>query len=251
MTGAAARTVSLTKDPTGAPATDLTKVRATNPDLAKQADKAGLALAKRNLSGIRAQAVLLLDYSGSMKSDYVSGNVDKLVTRALGYALQIDADGKIPVIPFDGSVRATFEVDQTNFSTAVKEIQAANGQMSSTNLAAALREVKKLAETTDAPLFVIVATDGDPDSKSEATAEVCDLARYPVFLKFLALREVAYLSELDDLDNTRRLLDNVDAKPEAGSGQNLLTCSDSEFQDALADEWDTWIAAATTAGILQ
>lgn len=246
-----ARPVSFVKDASGAPAVDLTKVREVSQDLAKSADRAGLALSKRDLSGVRMQVVALVDYSGSMKADYASGAVSTLLTRALGFALQVDADGKIPVIPFDGSVRPTFEVDQTNFSTAVDTIVATNGTMGSTNLAAALRELKKIVETSDLPVFAIIVTDGNPDDKAAATAEVIDLARYAAALKFLAVREVPYLSELDDLDASKRLVDNVDTKPEAGSGLNLLTCSDADFQDALADELDTWFVAAKAAGIIQ
>ena len=254
MTGAPAHTVSFTKDASGAPAVDLTKVREVSPDLAKSADRAGLALSKRDLSGARFQVIVLLDYSGSMGADYRSGAVSTLVTRALGIALQRDADGKVPVIPFDGSVRPTFEVDQTNFTTAVASIEAANGVKGSTDMVAALRAAKELIKVSDLPVLLVVATDDDNGSaanKAAIKAEVCDLANYPAFIKFLALREVPFLSLLDDLDSTQRLVDNVDAKPEAGSGQNLLTCSDQEFQDAMADELDTWVAAATAAGVLQ
>lgn len=254
MTGAAARTVSLTKDPAGKPAVDLTKVREQDADLAKLADKAGLALSKRDLLGIRLQVLFLLDYSGSMRPDYNSGAVKKLITRALGFALQVDADGKIPVIPFDTSVRATYEVTQANFATAVDDIVTANGMMGGTDLAAALRAAKEIVKKSPDPVLIVVATDddnGNDKNKAAIKAEVVDLANYPAFIKFLALREVPFLSDLDDLDETQRLVDNVDAKPEFGSSLDLLTCSDSEFQDALADELNTWIDAAKAAGLLQ
>ena len=40
--------------------------------------------------------------------------------------------------------------------------------MGSTDLAAALREVRNLAEKTDAPLFVAVVTDGEPNDRMAA-----------------------------------------------------------------------------------
>lgn len=250
MTHSPSKTVSFTKDPSGAAAFDLDKVRETNPDLAKKADKAGLALSKRDLSGVRAQVVVVLDHSGSMSADYQNGSVQTLVERALGFALQVDVDGEVPVIPFDGRVWPTVDVNVNNYADVVNREIYKKNQMGSTNLTLALEEVRKLAEKTDAPLFAIVITDGNPDNKSTATAKVVELAGYPVFLKFLALREVSYLSELDDLDASKRLLDNVDAKPEAGSGQNLLTATDLEFAEAMVDEWDSWIADATKANVL-
>lgn len=246
----AQRTVSLTKDPTGAPAMDLTKVRDTNPDLAKSADKVGFALSTKGLSGIRAKVVALLDHSGSMAREYRSGAVQELFKRIMGLGLQIDDDGEIPVIPFDDRVRPTFNLNQTNFTTAVDAVWDQH-DMGTTNLADALRVVLDMAKTTDEPIFLVVLTDGSPDSKAKATAMVCEMAQYPVFIKFMALKEVDYLSELDDLDDSKRLLDNVDAKPEKDSGLDLLTCNDAQFAAALVDEWDTWIAAATAAGVLK
>lgn len=249
----AARTVKLVKDPSGAPAVDTVKVRAAgHEDLAKSAEKAGIALSKRNLSGIRAQAVVLLDMSGSMKRDYQSGAVQILLQRALGFSLQIDADGTVPVIPFDDRIRDTFDVNMGNFSTAANAVWTPN-DMGSTNLAGALKVLMSMAKKTDAPIFACILTDGSPDDRKAATKVVCELAGYPVFLKFMALRPVDYLSELDDLEQSQpgaRLLDNVDAKPERGSSLNLLSCTDLEFQDAMADEFDTWTQAATTHGIL-
>ena len=248
-----ARTVVLTKDPTGAGATDLSKVRDQSPDLAKAAEKAAFALSKKDdLAGIRAQAVAVVDHSGSMRSDYESGAVQKLLTRFLGFALQIDADGKVPVIAFDSVVYPAVEVTAANFSSAVTDSIDRPNKMGLTNLADALQELKRLAEVTDEPIFAGIITDGEPSSdKAVTTRLVCELASYPVFIKFLAVRPVNYLSELDDLGDDKRLLDNVDSKPEVGTALNLLNCTDAEFMAALVDEWDTWVKAATAAGVLK
>ncbi len=246
----AARAVQLVKDPSGAPAVNLAKVRESgHVDLAKRADKAGLALSRRGLGGIRAQAMLILDHSGSMRADYKSGAVQTLVERALGFALQIDIDGTVPVIPFDTAVLPTVNVTVDNYSGVVdREINV--GWMGTTNLADALALVLAEAERATEPIFCIVVADGGPDSKRATTKVVCDLSRYPVFLKLLAIRPVEYFQTLDDLDGTKRLLDNVDTKSST-EALDLLTCTDLEFAEAMADEWDTWVAAATAAGVLR
>lgn len=245
----AARSVVLIKEPSGAPAIDLAKVRGSgHVDLAKRADKAGLALGKRGLGGIRAQAMLVLDHSGSMRADYRSGAVQTLVERALGFALQIDIDGTVPVIPFDTNILPTVNVTVDNYSGVVdREINL--GWMGTTNLADALAVVLTEAAKTTAPIFCIVVADGSPDSKRATTKVVCELSRYPVFLKLLAIRPVDYFQTLDDLDGTKRLLDNVDTKSSTDA-LDLLTCTDLQFAEAMADEWDTWVAAATAAGVV-
>lgn len=247
-----ARSVKLVKDDSGKPAVDLNKVRAAgHVDLAKRADKAGISLSKRDLAGIRAQAVLVLDHSGSMSYDYQDldgqgGVVQQLVERALGFALQIDVDGSVPVIPFDSNVKRTVEVTIDNYKGVVDRDIYKPYNMGSTNMAAALEVVKKMAKESTSPIFCVVVTDGEPDSRSATTRVVCELASYPVFVKFLAIRPVNYLQQLDDLPDSQRLLDNVDAK--FISDPNGM--SDLAFADAMADEWDSWIKLATQAGVL-
>lgn len=246
-TSGPARTINLTKDPTGSSAINLSKVRdAGHIDLAKRADKSGIALSKRGLAGIRAQAVLVLDHSGSMFGDYANGKVQTLVERVLGFALQIDVDGTVPVIPFDSHTHPAIDVTVDNYSGIVNKRIWRQDRMGTTNLAAALETVRDLAKTTDEPIFCVVVTDGNPDSKPATTRIVVELAGYPVFVKFLAIRNVPYLNELDDMSPDHRLLDNVDAK----SFADPASVSDMEFADAMADEWDSWITAATKAGVL-
>jgi hypothetical protein len=254
------KTVKLTKDASGAPATDLSTLGAAHVDLKKRAEKAGISLSKRGLDGIRAQAVMLLDHSGSMHSDYAHGTVQKLVERALGFALQIDVDGTVPVIAFDNRVYPAVEVGVNNYQGVVDRDIWRRGSMGGTEMAPAFELIKKMADETDAPIFLIVIGDGSPADRNATTRVVCELAGYPVFIKFLAIRPVDYLQELDDLpsgtgggglfgrrkNGPTRLLDNVDAKFISDPGG----VSDLSFSDDMVDEWDSWIKAATDAGVL-
>jgi len=258
-TPAAARTISLVKDPTGAPAVNLTKVRdAGHVDLVKRAEKAGISLSKRNLSGLRGAVRLYVDHSGSMEfpqaRDYSNGNVQRLVERALGYAFQLDSDGVIPVIAFDHRLWPEVVVDQSNYRGIVESRIWHPDQMGGTKFAPVLEDLLDEAKTTNEPIFAIIVTDGDPSDPDSATRLVIELAKYPVQIKFLAIREVDYLEELDDLEQRHpgaRLLDNVDAKFFDGNDCPLLAdITDLQFADAMADEIDTWVADATAKGVL-
>lgn len=219
--------------------------RGAGVDLLKRFDKAGVSLSKRGLSGVRTEALMLLDHSLSMNGDYRNGLVQQLVERALGFALQVDGDGVIPVIPFDSRVSDAVDVTVENHQGVVDRELWRPNRMGSTNLTAALKAVEKIAEKTQAPLFVIVVTDGSPDDRRTTTDAVQRLSQYPVFLKFLAIRPVDYLQELDDMGG--RLVDNADAKFLANPG----SMSDLEFAEAMVDEWDSWISAAQGAGLLR
>ncbi|WGH21969.1 hypothetical protein SEA_TROGGLEHUMPER_88 [Rhodococcus phage Trogglehumper] len=242
----AARTVTLTKDVSGAPAIDRTEVEARGGvDMVKKFDKAGVSLSKRGLSGIRAEVVMLLDHSLSMHRDYENGTVQTLVERALGFALQVDGDGVVPVVRFDSRVWPQVDVTLANYADIASSHLYHRNNMGSTNLAGALGEALEAAKTTERPLFVIVITDGQPDNADAATKKVVELAKYPVFLKFLAIQRVGYLETLDDMGG--RLVDNADAK----FIDDPAGMTDLAFAEAMTDEWDTWITAATTAGLLR
>lgn len=246
-----ANPVALIRDPDGAPAVNLAKVRAGGHiELAKNADEAGIALAARNLSGIRAQAVCLLDTSKSMYPDFRDQRVQKLVERMLGFTLQIDSDGVVPIIAFDYHAHPQVDVTLDNYRNVVNDRIWRPDHMGSTNLADALRIVRDMASRTLMPLYVAVLTDGEPDEEKPVTKLVCDLSRYPVFLKFMALKPVEYLAELDKLDDSHRMLDNCNAQPRRGTGLNLLSCTDAQFQSAMAEEWDVWVSRALAAGVL-
>lgn len=247
--------INLIKDPDGMPAVDLAKVRDRHPDLAKRADKAGISLSKRGLAGIRAQACLYLDHSRSMFGDYRSGAVQTIVERALGFALQIDVDGTVPVTPFDSRLWPTVNVTVDNHHGVVDRELWHRGQMGGTLMAPPFEHLLDEAKRTQLPLFAIVVGDGSPSDRTATTKLVIELANWPCFIKFLSVRPVDYLQELDDLEQksgrsligrSRRKVDNVDAK----DMPDPAGISDLTFADAMADEWDTWLEATTAAGIL-
>src|SRR5690242_19228018 len=153
------------------------------------------------MSGLRGAVRLYVDHSGSMEfpeaRDYSNGNVQRLVERALGYAFQLDSDGKIPVIAFDHRLWPEVIVDQTNYEGIVEAKVWHSDQMGGTKFSPVLKDLLSEAQTTTEPIFAIIVTDGDPSDPAEATDLVIELAKYPVQIKFLAIRAVDYLTELD------------------------------------------------------
>lgn len=225
------------------PATNRDAVASAGPDLVKKFDKAGVSLSKRGLDGIRAQAVMLLDHSGSMDADYRNGNVQLLVERALGFALQIDADGTVPIVRFDSRIHRAVNVGMGNYQSAGQTLYEPR-KMGSTNLTDALHQLHHYADESSDPIFAIIITDGQPNDPTSAETVVTSLAKRPVFLKFLSLQPVSWLDKLDDMGG--RLIDNADAK----SIRNPADITDLAFADAMTDEWDTWITAAQAVGLL-
>jgi hypothetical protein len=249
----AARQITLTKG-VGA-ATDIQALRdAGHITLAKNADKVGITLSKQDLSGFRAKVILVLDHSGSMRTEYRSGAVQTLTERALGFGLQVSRTGSVLVIPFDSHARPPIQVDASNYQGVVNSRIWDEWNMGSTNLAAPLRHVLSEAMNTDEPIVCIVVADGTVDRGTErqTTDLFCEMASYPVWFKLLAIKPVEYFQTLDDLELTqpgRRLLDNVDTKYST-KDLDLLTCPPLKFAEAMTDELGSWIKAAKAAGVL-
>lgn len=241
---AAPRTVTLTKG--SGPAVDRATVEQRGGiDLTKKFDKAGISLSKAGLDGIRAEAVMILDHSGSMSYGYQNGMVQTLVDRALAFALQIDGDGSIPVVPFDSRLWPTVDVNLGNFADVVNRKVFRPSEMGGTLLAPALRLVLEMAKAAESPLYVVIVTDDDPHDRAEVVRLLKDLKRYAVFVKVLTLVPAPFWDSMDDLD-VPGLVDNLDAK----RVQNPAAMTDLAFADVMVDEWQSWVAAATTAGIL-
>lgn len=242
------KSVKIMRNATGSPRVSLDKISAAGGvDLTKAAQAAGVSLSKAGLQGIRGKAVLVLDHSGSMNHDYANGSVQKLVEKALGYGLQFASDEQVTVIPFDGQAKAAVSANLDNFHDIVNEKIYNPHTMGTTNLTAAFERVKTLVRESSELVYCMVVTDGNPNDTSSCTKIVCELSGYPVFIKFLALGgEISYLQQLDDLDDSYRLLDNVDAK----FYPSIDGITDQQFADDMADEWASWIDLATAAGVL-
>lgn len=247
---APARTIRLAKPDTSAAQVNLDKADAGGHiSLVKQAQSVGEQLEKRGLLGLQAEPWLLLDRSGSMSDHYASGAVQTIVERALAFALLTSPTGTVNVIGFGSGVTNVVQVTQGNYQGVVGRDIPPPG-WDTTNLTAALDVVLARARVADLPIFCTVVADGGADDMTSATARFCASSQYAIFMKLLAVVPVPYFATLDDLDGSKRLLDNIDAKPERG-GKSLLVMDDDEFAAAMVDEWDTWVKAATAAGILQ
>jgi hypothetical protein len=213
--------------------------------MTKKFDKAGISLSKAGLDGIRAEAVMILDHSISMSPGYRSGMVSTLVARALAFALHIDRDGRIPVIPFDSRLWPEVDVTLSNYADIVDQRIYRPGQMGGTYLAPALYQVLRMAETTEVPLYVVIVTDDDPSDRTAVISTIKELKRYPVFLKVLTLEDAPFWDSMDDMV-VPGLIDNLDAKRVA----DPANMADLAFADVMVDEWHSWIDAAVAAGIL-
>ncbi len=179
--------------------------------------KQGVRIAAKNagMLGDKNQIVLVLDVSGSMEfahnGFYHHGIIDGIVRRALGMALVMDDDGKVPVYALDGGVHRLPVLDQSNLDTYVeKHVRKLVG--GGTRYAPTIKAVIDDLPGGDASLVIFV-TDGDNDDHAEAERAMRDASQYPAFFQFLGVHGASqpatfrFLHQLDDLSG--RVVDNA------------------------------------------
>lgn len=216
------------------------------PHLVSLVKSAAVSLEKNRLAGHRAAVYLVLDHSGSMRKFYADGSVQRLAEQALALSVNLDDDGRVPVVIFSTEASVAVELDLDSYAGVLEDAHRPL-KWGTTNYVAAMGAVVEHYLDSDAtvPAFVIFQTDGGPDSQKDAAAVLRNASKLPVFWAFVGFGErVDFLVRLDDLPGRR--LDNASHfhAPDPGA------VSDAELYDGLVHEYADWVSAATSAKII-
>lgn len=217
------------------------------PGLVSLVKTAAVSLEKAALTGQRAAVYLVLDHSGSMLPYYRSGAVQHLAEQALGLSVNLDDDGSVPLIYFGSRIDQYDDVRLDNYSGVVERTHT-RAPWGSTDYAGAIRYVAAEHEQSgaNAPGFVILQTDGEPDSRPAAEQALRDASNLPLFFAFVGFgNNISFLEKLDDLGGRR--VDNASFF----HARDPLNVSDADLYDGITREYAGWLSAATAAGIVQ
>jgi hypothetical protein len=88
------------------------------------------------------------------------------------------------------------------------------------------------------PILAIFLTDGAPNSRPEAVAELTKASYSPIFWQFLSIGDesIPFLQKLDDLP--KRFIDNADYKPVGG---DIDKVTDAKLFSMILDEYPAWV----------
>lgn len=249
----------------------LDKISKQAPSLLKTAEIAVKTIDKARLNGQTAKVAVVLDYSGSMATEYRSGRMQSLTEKVLALATQFDDDGDIDFFVFDSSAAHLGVIGLDDFKGSVARLT--NGRrMGTTNYAEAFLKVRdhfgfaKSAEpikkglfsafkkaqpsTTgpaDHPVYALFLTDGAPDNAKAAVDALTDVSTAPVFWKFLSIgpSKMQFLQKLDDLKE--RFVDNADYQHIG----DLDRIAEVDLFDLMLEEFPEWITEVRSKGLIK
>ncbi|MDA7026378.1 VWA domain-containing protein [Bacillus sp. CLL-7-23] len=209
-----------------------------------------IVLEKKQLTKVTARVGLVLDITGSMRSLYKNGTVQKTVERMLAVADRFDDDGQLDVWVYDNEFSRLKSVTEKDFSGYVNREIIENGgvhKFGRNNELPVMEDVLKkylAEEQSPYPAFIIFINDGGCKKSIKSIIE--SSSDKPLFWQFIGIGNgnFDFLKKLDTLDN--RYLDN------AGFLQieDIEKISDDELYDAILREFPNWLSEAKQAGIL-
>lgn len=159
-------------------------------------------LARHALSGHRAKVALIMDWSGSMRQLYETGDIQELVNRFAALAHRFDDDGQIDLFAYHsaGNYIGQFSaLDCAEGCVSMEDrIRAVMGGFGGTNYAEGIKAFRKQAfgnsntrsapKNEELPWYVGFITDGqDQGSIRECVAQFQSLSFEPAFVQCIAL----------------------------------------------------------------
>lgn len=213
-----------------------------------------------DIGNVRARVMVVLDYSGSMDSDYRYGNVQRVLNKLVPLGLSFDDNGELDVFIFDSSDREVATLNINNYSDYVqKEILDKFGYpRGSTNYAPPLKTIMKMNnpiekkkglfglrkeivsfDNSGDKFFVIFITDGDNFDKKETDTVVRQLSHSNTFIQFIGVGKsnFDYLEKLDDLDG--RPVDNTGFS----KFNSLKDMKSDAVYNAVLEQFAEWLKA--------
>jgi vWA found in TerF C terminus len=213
----------------------------------------------KGIEGQKAQVVLCLDFSGSMRSLYQSGIVQETLERILPLGLAFDDNGEVDFYLFESGIRKMpSNITLGNIDGYINEKVMNKYDMGGTNYAPAINAiVEEFAETSksgffggskpkqlDLPVYVIFITDGENSDRSQAEKAMIEASKHGIFFQFIGIgnSSFSFLEKLDDMPG--RVIDNADFF----TVRDLKNTTDEDLYKKLMTEFPEWIGMSRRAG---
>jgi len=211
---------------------------------------AGVILEKKKLANVTARVGLVLDISGSMRSLYKNGTVQKVVERILAVASQFDDDGTLDVWVYDNEFSRLKSVTERDFQNYVEEYILNNdmihkfGRNDEPPVMEDVIQKYTVEQPSKEPTFIVFINDGG--CKKTIKKQIVESSSKPIFWQFVGIGNSNFevLQKLDTMEG--RFIDNANFF----HIQDIEKTSDEELYDSLLNEFPSWLEEAKEKGIL-
>ncbi len=234
-------------------------------DLEKEAE---FILTKRDIRNVRARVGNALDVSGSTRTLYANGTMQRYLNRGLALATKLDDDGNLDTWVFDTDVRALASVSKADFDGYVRRsIMSLDGIWRGTAYQPALAAAHqhwfgapqaeeqggffsrlfgggskpKPATRDTSPALLLFWTDGENDHESPGAVErfMESIKGDPMYLAFIGVGDQSF----------RFIRNMADVYPNVGfmhiPGNRIDTIPDDElYAELVSEEMAQWLRAA-------
>jgi len=211
---------------------------------------AGVILEKKKLTAVVARVGLILDISGSMRSLYKNGTVQKVVERILAVASQFDDDGALDVWVYDNEFSRLKSVTERDFVNYVDEYILSNdlihkfGRNDEPPVMEDVINKYTIEQPEKVPTFIVFINDGG--CKRTIKKPIVESSNKSIFWQFVGIGDSNFdvLEKLDTMEG--RFIDNANFF----HIKDIEKISDEELYNNLLNEFPEWLAEAKTKGIL-
>lgn len=208
-----------------------------------------IVLEKKKLTSVQARVGLVLDISGSMRTMYKNGTVQKVVERILAVASQFDDDGMLDVWVYDNEFSRLAPVTEKDFEGYVNREILQNddvhkfGRNDEPLVMQDVMEKYLLKEPSDLPAFVVFINDGG--CKKTIKPLIVSSSDKPIFWQFVGIGNgnFDFLKKLDEMDG--RFVDNANFF----QVEDIEHVTDEELYEALLNELPDWLKEAKEKGV--
>lgn len=211
---------------------------------------ANIVLEKKKLQNVTARVGLVLDISGSMRSLYKNGTVQKVVEKVLAVASQFDDDGSLDIWVYDNEFSRLKSVTEYDFENYVNTYVLENplihkfGRNDEPPVMEDVIQKYTEEDKSKNPAFIVFINDGG--CKRTIKKPIITSSNKPIFWQFIGIGNSNFevLEKLDTMEG--RFVDNANFFHIA----DIETITDNELYDQLLNEFPQWLKEAKEKHIL-
>ncbi len=205
---------------------------------------------KKKLQHVKARVGLVLDISGSMRSLYKNGTVQKVVERILAVASQFDDDGSLDVWVYDNEYSRLKPVTELDFTDYVNTYILNNplihkfGRNDEPPVMEDVIAKYTVDDRSPDPAFIVFINDGG--CKRTIKKPIVSSSDKAIFWQFVGIGNSNFevFEKLDTMEG--RYVDNANFF----HIEDIEKIQDNELYDKLLNEFPAWIKEANEKNIL-